>query len=147
MRGLCGIDCMVVRCVFEMWNEGSLWSWSYGSWVYICVCNLCLSPIKLWVRFSLMSMCTWYNFICYSPVCQSTWQTYLLIMYSVRSWFSPCKTDCGEIIEISLKVVSNISLISFYIFCFKVEINLKKTKITGNLYVFTNIASTTYNWL
>jgi hypothetical protein len=71
-------------------------------------------------------------------------------MYSVRSWFSPRKTDCGEIIEgeiieISLKVVSNISLISFYIFCFKVEINLKKTKITGNLYVFTNIASTTYN--
>ena len=66
-------------------------------------------------------------------------------MYSDRSWFSPRKTDCGEIIEISLKVVSNISLISFYIFCFKVEINLKKTKITGNLYVFTNIASTTYN--
>ena len=25
------------------------WSWSYGSWIYIYLCNQCLSPLKLWV--------------------------------------------------------------------------------------------------
>jgi hypothetical protein len=28
----------------------TLWSWSYGSWIFNYLCNQCLSPLKLWVR-------------------------------------------------------------------------------------------------
>jgi len=24
---------------------GPSWSWSYGSWIYNCLCNQCLSPL------------------------------------------------------------------------------------------------------
>jgi len=31
-------------------NGGTLWSWSYGSWVNLNICNWWLSPLKLiWV--------------------------------------------------------------------------------------------------
>ena len=30
-------------------NEGALWSWSYGSWIYNYL-QLCLSPLMLWVQ-------------------------------------------------------------------------------------------------
>jgi len=30
------------------------WSWSYGSWIYYYLCNQCLSPLKLWVRITLL---------------------------------------------------------------------------------------------
>jgi hypothetical protein len=28
----------------------SLWSWSYGGWMYNYLCNQCLSPLTWWVR-------------------------------------------------------------------------------------------------
>jgi hypothetical protein len=28
-------------------QEGLLWSWSYGSWIYNYLCNQCLSPLTL----------------------------------------------------------------------------------------------------
>jgi len=37
------------------------WSWSYGSWYIMYLCNQCLSPLKLWVGIPLMGMCTKYN--------------------------------------------------------------------------------------
>jgi hypothetical protein len=47
-------------CVFMMIDydnhescRGSLWSWSYGSWIYNYMCNQCLSPLMLWVRIPL----------------------------------------------------------------------------------------------
>jgi hypothetical protein len=30
--------------------KGPSWLWSYGSWIYNYLCNICLSPLKLWVR-------------------------------------------------------------------------------------------------
>jgi hypothetical protein len=41
-------------------------SWSYGSWIYNCLCNQCPSPLtfNLWVRITLMGRCTRYNIIC-----------------------------------------------------------------------------------
>ena len=30
-----------------------VWSWSYGCWIYNCLCNQCLSPLPLWVRIQL----------------------------------------------------------------------------------------------
>jgi len=44
-------------------NEGRLWSWSYGSWIYDYLCNHCQSPLTLWVRIPLMARCTWYNIL------------------------------------------------------------------------------------
>jgi len=40
---------------------GLLWPWSYGSWIYNYLCNLCLSPIKLWVWTPFIAKCTPYN--------------------------------------------------------------------------------------
>ena len=36
---------------------GLSWSWSYGSWIYIYLCNQCLSPLKLWVGIPLNARC------------------------------------------------------------------------------------------
>jgi hypothetical protein len=33
-------------------------SWSYGSWIYIYLCNQCLSPLMLWVWVSIRARCT-----------------------------------------------------------------------------------------
>jgi len=38
--------------------RGSLWSWSYDSWIYKYLCNQCLSPLKLRVRVPFMARCT-----------------------------------------------------------------------------------------
>jgi hypothetical protein len=40
---------------------GPSWPWSYASWIYIYLCNQCLSPLKLWDRIPLMARCTRYN--------------------------------------------------------------------------------------
>jgi len=39
------------------------WSWSLCSWIYIYLCNQCLSPIKMWVWIQLISRYTWCNII------------------------------------------------------------------------------------
>ena len=31
-------------------------SWSYDSWIYIYLCNQCLSPLKLWVQIPLIKL-------------------------------------------------------------------------------------------
>jgi len=38
--------------------RGPSWSWSYGSWIYNCMCNQSLSSLKLWVWTPLMARCT-----------------------------------------------------------------------------------------
>jgi hypothetical protein len=35
----------------------SRWPWLYGSWIYNCLCNQCLSPLT-WVRISIKARCT-----------------------------------------------------------------------------------------
>jgi len=48
----------------KYWNKfphkywGPSWLWSYGSWIYNYLCNLCLSPLMLWVRISIGPKCT-----------------------------------------------------------------------------------------
>jgi len=80
---------------------GLSWSWSYGSWIYNYLCNQCLLPLMLWVRFSIRMRCTT---LC-DKVCQ--WPP-------TGRWFSPCppvsstnKTDRHDIAEILLKVALN----------------------------------------
>jgi hypothetical protein len=75
--------------------------WSYGSWIYNCLCNQCLSPLMLWVRISIRARCT----ILCDKVCQ--W-------FATGWWFSPGptvssinKTDRHDITEILLKVALN----------------------------------------
>ena len=48
----------------------------YGSWIYNYLCNQCLSPLMLWVRFSIRARCTT---LC-DKVCQ--W-------LAIGRWFSP----------------------------------------------------------
>ena len=48
---------------FNIWTtHGPSWSWSYGSWIYLC--NQCLSQLKLWVRIPRIARCTRYSFMC-----------------------------------------------------------------------------------
>jgi len=82
-------------------TQGSSWPWSYGSWIYNYLCNQCLSPLMLWVQFSIRARWTT---LC-DKVCQ--W------LASGR-WFSPGppvsstnKTDRHDITEILLKVALN----------------------------------------
>ena len=74
--------------------HGPSWSWSYGSWIYIYLCNRCRSPLMLWVRTQLMSMCTT---LC-NKVCQ--W-------LAAGRWFSLVsstdKTDHHDITEIFIE--------------------------------------------
>ena len=37
--------------------------WWYGSWLYNCLCNQCLSTLKLLVRIQLMAKCTQCNIL------------------------------------------------------------------------------------
>ena len=80
---------------------GTSWPWSHGSWIYNYLCNQCLSPLKLWVPFSIMARC---RTLCYK-VCQ--W-------LETGRWFSPGppvsstnKTDRHDITAILLKVALN----------------------------------------
>ena len=79
--------------------KGSLWSWAYGSWIYYCLGNQCLSPIILRVRFPVRRGVL--NTLC-DKVCQ-----WLVTGW----WFSPVsssnKTDRDDITEILLKVALN----------------------------------------
>jgi hypothetical protein len=34
-------------------NQGSSWSWSYGSWIYNYLCSQCLLPLTLWAQIPL----------------------------------------------------------------------------------------------
>jgi len=60
--GFC-LDEFHIKLHMQIIKEGLLWSWSYGSWIYNHLCNECLSPLKLWVRISLMARCTRYNIL------------------------------------------------------------------------------------
>jgi len=89
----------------EIMNKinGLSWSWSYGSWIYNCLCNQCLSPLKLWVRIPLRQGV--HDTTLCDKVCQ--W-------LPTARWFSPGtpvsstnKPDCHDITEIWLKVALN----------------------------------------
>ena len=90
----------IYKYIFE---EGSLWPWSYGTWIsdnYLC--NQCLSPMMMWVRISIRTKCT----TLFDKVCQ--W-------LATSRWFSPGtpvsstnKTDHHDITEILLKVMLDI---------------------------------------
>jgi hypothetical protein len=86
-----------------LYNIGSSWSWSYGSWIYDYLCNQCLSPLSC-----EFEPCSWRGVLdttLSDKVCQ--WLT--------TGWqFSPgtpvsCtnKSDRHDIIEILLKVALN----------------------------------------
>jgi hypothetical protein len=82
---------------------GSLWSWSYNSWIYNYLCNQCLSLLTLWV---------------WTPLRRGVLDTTLcdkVCQWLVASlWFSPGtplsstnKTDHHNITQILLKVTLN----------------------------------------
>ena len=52
------LSLVCITCIKWTTFEGPSWSWSYGSWIYNYLCNQCLSPLKLWVRTTLMAWCS-----------------------------------------------------------------------------------------
>ena len=82
-------------------TQGPSLLWLYGSWIYNHICNQCLSPLILWVRFMIRAR----RAALYDKVCQ--W-------LATGGWFSPGppvsatnKTDRHDITEILLKVALN----------------------------------------
>ena len=59
-----------------LYIEGTSWPWSYGSWIYNCLCNQCLSPLMSWVRITIRARRT---SLC-DKVCQRL---------ATGLWFSP----------------------------------------------------------
>ena len=97
--------CFIYVAVFISFR-GPLWPWSYGSWIYnymyLHICNQCLSPLMLWVRISIRARCT--------TLCDKGCQ-WLAIG---GQWFSldppvssTQKTDRYDMTEIFLKVALN----------------------------------------
>ena len=85
------------------------WTWSSGSWIYDYLCNLCLSPLKLWVGIPLR------RGILDKTLCDKVCQR-----LATGRWFSPGtpvsstnKTDHQDIAQILLKVA--LSTITSYI--------------------------------
>jgi hypothetical protein len=39
-----------ISIVYLYFIKGASWLWAYGSWIYNCLCNQCLSPLMLWVH-------------------------------------------------------------------------------------------------
>jgi hypothetical protein len=90
----------------------SSWSSPYGSWINNYLCNLCLSPLKLWVRISLMARCTRYNFmwLSLSLTCDMS------VVFPGTLVSSPTKTDRHGVTEILLKVALNIIILSILLY-------------------------------
>ena len=53
--------------------KGPSWSLLYGSWIYNYLCNHCLSPLKLWVRYPLMTRCNRYYIMGWSLSLTCSW--------------------------------------------------------------------------
>ena len=81
--------------------SGPSWSWSFGIWIYNYPCNLCLSPLMLWVRILLRERCTT---LC-DKVCQ--WLAAGRCFFPGTSISSNDNADRNDITEILLKVALN----------------------------------------
>ena len=86
-------------------EEGSSWSWSYGSWIYNYICDYCLSPLSLGVRIPLR------RGVLDTTLCDKGFQ-----WLATDRWFSPGTTVSStnkiyrcDIAEILLKVALNIT--------------------------------------
>ena len=55
-----------ISIFYKKKNPGQLWSWSYGSWISIYLCNQCLSPLKVVSSNPVQAMCTRYSIMWYS---------------------------------------------------------------------------------
>ena len=75
----------------------------YGSWIYNYLCNQCLSPLRLWIRITLMARCT------HTTLCDKVY-----LWLAISWWFSlgtpvssTNKTDRQDITEILLILALN----------------------------------------
>jgi hypothetical protein len=64
-----------------------LWSWSYGSWIYIYLCNQCLSQLMLWAQISIRARCTT---LC-DKVCQWLATGIIAINYNIMQENQSCR--------------------------------------------------------
>ena len=52
------VSIIITPCELDSLPWGSSWSWSHDSYIINYLCNLCLSPLTLWTRISLIARCT-----------------------------------------------------------------------------------------
>ena len=86
-------------------NRGLSWSWSYGSLIYDYLCNLCLSPLKLWVRIPLRRGVLVLDTTLCDKVCQ--WLATGRLFFQGTAVSSANKTDRHDITKKLLKVTLN----------------------------------------
>jgi hypothetical protein len=105
------INFYLIICIVDRHPDlylGPSWSWSYGSWIYYFLCNLCLSPLTLWVRIPLR------RGVLDKTLCDKACQWLV-----TDRWLSPVssnKTDFHDITEILVKVaLSTKTLPDFYL--------------------------------
>ena len=116
---------------------GLSWSWSYASWIYNYLCNQCLSPLKLWVKFQSwwgvldttlhdkvfqwLAAGRWFSLVYSSFLHQWNWlpQYYWNIVACKVGGFLWCtlvssinETDCHNITEILLQVALNTTILT-----------------------------------
>jgi hypothetical protein len=99
-RNACNIICSLYWdfIYITQFRKGPLWPWSYGGWNYNYLCNQCLSPMMLRVRFLDRARC---KTLC-DTVCQ--WLAAGRWVSPDPPVFSTNKTDRNDIAEILLKV-------------------------------------------
>jgi hypothetical protein len=129
--------------VNNLLNDTTTWSWSYGSWIYNCMCNQYLSPLKLWVRMQLMAWCT-RSLLC-NKVCQ--W-------FPTVRWFSldtpvssTNKTDRHEITEILLNTITLALLYITLSFTSKYVLICDKYKIKMLIITIFTVAAEWGEWI
>jgi hypothetical protein len=96
-------DLHILKNVLLMMYAVILRSWSYGGWNYNYLSNLCLSPLKLWIR--LRSWRDELNTTLCDQVCQ--WLTTGWCFSTGTPVSCTNKTDRHDITEILLKVALN----------------------------------------
>ena len=87
--------------VLLIFVERPSWLWSYGSWIYNCLCSRCLSPLILWVWILIRARCTT---LC-DKICQ--WFPTDQLFSPIPPVSTPNKIYLHYITEICLKAALN----------------------------------------
>ena len=90
-------------------NVEPSWALSYGRWIYNYLCMQCISPLKLWVRISVMAKCTRYNnrwyslsVTCHTSMFFSVYSEFLLQIHKTEILFKAALSTINQKGESSL---------------------------------------------
>jgi hypothetical protein len=113
------------------WQEGS-W-WSYRKWIYNCLCNQCLSPLKFWIR---------WRGVLDTTLCDKVWQWLVAGqwhqgMFNELRWeVIVCFADIGDHHCLNfLFIMTNLQQLFYFLFhTWIIKTVYQKKNIVGNLH-------------